>query len=255
MCILFIALNQHPKYPLIITANRDEYFERPTQASHYWEYSPTLLAGRDLQAGGTWLGVNQQREFAALTNLRDMNLIKEHARSRGELVQTYLNHAHENFPQWLTAQVDHFNPFNLIWGNQEQLFVFNSVQKVAEPVSDGFHSISNGYLDDYWVKMSQGTQRLKQYVQHHDNLVADELVQMLHDTTPAADELLPNTGVDRSIEKTLSSIFIPATPFNSGLYGTRSSAVLLFSESQLSFTEYVYQVDGRVQSQQSFLIE
>lgn len=254
MCILFIALNQHPKYPLIITANRDEYFERPTQAAHYWEDAPELLAGRDLQAGGTWLGVNQQREFSALTNLRDMRLLKQSVRSRGDLVPNYLQHTHEDYAQWLCSQTEQYNPFNLIWGNAQKLHVFNSVKSVVEPVSDGFHSISNGYLDDYWVKMSQGTQRLKQYVQNHENLVADELVQMLHDTTPAADESLPDTGVEQRTEKVLSSIFIPATPFSSGLYGTRSSAVLLFSNQQLSFTEYTYNAAGQVQSQQSFLV-
>ena len=233
MCILFIAKNSHPDYPLIIAANRDEYFARPTEAPHWWPESPQLFAGKDAQAGGTWMGHNRQQRLAAITNLRRPDLMQAGARSRGELVTRFLTlktdttaEAIEEFSEFLIAQSEHYNPFNLLYGDAETLMVFNSVSRKPQLLNDGIHSISNGMLDEQWPKMQRGVNALGAYVKTMQILESEQLMALLQDTTLAAESELPDTGIPKSFEQVLSSIFIPPSELTGGLYGTRSSSVL-----------------------------
>lgn len=233
MCILFIAKNSHPDYPLIIAANRDEYFARPTEAPHWWPETPELFAGKDVQAGGTWMGYNRQQRIAAITNLRRPDLIQANARSRGELVTRFLAlhtdttaEAIEEFSEFLIADSEHYNPFNLLYGDAETLMVFNSVSRKPQRLNDGIHSISNGMPDEQWPKMKRGIHALETHVKTMQTLETAQLMALLQDQTLAAENELPDTGIPKSFEQLLSSIFIPPSELTGGLYGTRSSSVL-----------------------------
>ena len=159
MCILFIAIEQHPKYPLIICANRDEFHQRPTQAMHVWQQSK-ILAGKDLQAGGTWLGLSSKGKFAALTNFRKFPLNEEAKKSRGDLVLQALASTENNLSEELAQQASQYHGFNLIHGSLNQLYCYDSVNNQCHELSKGVHSICNGALDDIWPKMARGEKLL-----------------------------------------------------------------------------------------------
>ena len=246
MCVLFIAWQVHPDYPLIIAANRDEYFERSTAPLAHWQEQP-IVAGRDLAAGGTWFGVGKQGRVAGLTNVRRPDLIQPHKRSRGELVVQYLSGLEVGaFDTWLIDNAQHYNPFNLLMGSSQQLWTFNSLSARIEPLPAGFHSISNGALDDIWPKMARGTKALQAYIETTPQLAPEPLLALLHDPQTAPYDQLPQTGVPVEYEYLLSSIFIPATPFPQGLYGTRSSSVLLYSHTHYQLIEQTYNEQGKV---------
>lgn len=246
MCVLFIAWQMHPDYPLIIAANRDEYFERSTAPLAPWADEP-LLAGRDLAAGGTWFGLGQGGQVAGLTNIRRPDLIQPHKRSRGELVVRYLAGIEESaFQTWLSIEAQHYNPFNLLFGSLNQLWTFNSLSRQIEPLQAGFHSISNGALDDIWPKMARGTQAMQRHITSDEHLTAASLLDLLRDTELAPYEQLPQTGVAAEYEYLLSSIFISPATFPQGLYGTRSSTVLMYSHTHYQLIEQSYNEQGKV---------
>lgn len=251
MCILFIAVEQHPQYPLILAANRDEFHSRPSHAAHFWGDAPQVLAGRDLQAGGTWFGVSKTGQIAAVTNLRLPELIRADARSRGELVARYLrgDEPPEQFRDFVANKFCEFNPFNLLFGDTAQLYVFSSLTPVFKPLTPGFHSISNGTPDDYWPKMSRGVNLLKRCILQSGELDVEQLAAVMRDETQAADSALPATGISRADEKWLSSIFISGDQ-----YGTRATSLLLCQPQRIRLVEYNYRADGSLADTQSFTI-
>ncbi|NKB75568.1 MAG: hypothetical protein GKR96_00665 [Gammaproteobacteria bacterium] len=255
MCILFIALNQHPLFPLIIAANRDEYFSRPSKNMHYWADKPDILAGRDLLKGGSWLGVNRAGGFCAVTNFRTAQPMNPKAVSRGALIDHYLsaskassrNH-HENFISHLNRDYAQYNPFNLVFGNAQALWAFSSQTGSHIPLKNGFHSISNGELDQPWPKMSQGVNQLTSLISDKASGVSFKtLNQIMTNQTQAHDDQLPNTGIELEKEKMLSSIFIRGEQ-----YGTRTTSVLLYSLNQIDIQETNYDTSGKVTDQQNF---
>jgi uncharacterized protein with NRDE domain len=255
MCILFIAIGQHSDYPLIITANRDEYFARASDPMHYWPDHPEILAGRDRQAGGTWLGVNQQGRFAAVTNYRSSAKLNSDARSRGELVTRFLNSGTnrqelDEFNQFLASENHYYNPFNLIYGDQKSLFAWSHTEANWYTLKPGFHSVSNGPIDQHWPKMSRGVEKLTGYIRASDVIEPDRLLQIMHDTTQANVSQVPETGIDTSREQQLSSIFVRGTD-----YGTRTTTLLLFSSSQIELTEYNYGSDGDTSCANKFIVK
>lgn len=251
MCILFIAIEQHPQYPLIIAANRDEFFARPSRSAHFWDDAPDVLAGRDMQAGGTWLGINKAGQIAAVTNLRMPELIRTDARSRGELVARYLrgDDTPEQYRDFIASQHSAFNPFNLLFGDASQLFVFSSLAPGFTPLTPGFHSISNGMPDDYWPKMSRGVELLEQCILQPGELDVAQLAAVMQDKTQANDDILPATGISRTDEKHLSSIFISGTE-----YGTRTTSLLLCEPGRTRLVEYNYLAAGVLADEQSFVL-
>ncbi len=251
MCILFLAINQHPDHPLIICANRDEFYARPTLGVHFWPTKPHLLAGQDLQAGGSWLGINTLGTFAAITNIRTGNKQSSTKKSRGELVTLALEPNSSVDINWLKKHSDEYNPFNLIYGQLDQLNCFNSLLKQQTALSSGFHAISNGSLDDVWPKMAKGESRLEQIVSSNQTIKIDELLAILKDSTQAEDPLLPNTGIPIEWERKLSSIFI-----NTSEYGTRSSGILLQNKNgEVEFIELTYDTNGNNGEQNSFTLD
>ncbi len=252
MCILFIAVDTHPRYPLIIAANRDEYRDRPSAYMHHWQGEHGIVAGRDRRAGGTWFGVNACGRVAAVTNHRAAGLATtgQAKQSRGELVARFLRNTESvaEYGEFLRDQNQDFSPFNLIYGAAGRLHYFSNTEplnpaSINHALGGGFHSISNGTIDDQWPKMSRGVALLKACIATHFDSTAEpfaaQLAQVMKDQTTAADHLLPNTGITRDREKHLSSIFISGAE-----YGTRATTLLLGDGARFDLYEYNYVADG-----------
>lgn len=245
MCILFIAVKQHPDYPLIICANRDEFHQRPTQPMHWWQ-SEKILAGKDLQAGGTWLGLSASGRFSALTNYRQPAKYDADKRSRGELVINALHNNNEKTLHTLKNEFNLYNGFNLIYGDLNNLYAFDSVNHTVKALDKGFHSVCNGALDDIWPKMLSGIQQLKQLTTQSD-INIENLFTLMRDRT-TTDEPLPNTGLSKTLETLLSSIFIASAD-----YGTRSTTLILQdNHNQVKVFEQSYNVGGEYINREYF---
>ncbi len=250
MCILFIAVKQHPQYPLIIAANRDEFYRRPTKPSGFWAGLDGVLAGKDEQAGGTWMGVSHSGKVAALTNIRAPQTLMENARSRGELVLDYLveNVADTAYLAHLRKSAEAYNGYNLLYGNWHDLKVYNNHTDTLEPLQSGFYGLSNADLNSPWPKINAGVQALEQHCQSQDELDCETLFQLLRDESKAEDHLLPSTGVPYQWEKQLSSIFI-----NTPEYGTRSSTLLLVDrDAHVTWHERSYDEEATVTANKTY---
>jgi len=224
MCLILIAWHAHPRYPLVIAANRDERFARPTAAAQFWSDAPEILAGRDLTAGGTWMGVTRRGRFAALTNFREPEGKRADAPSRGELVRNFLAEtlSAEAYLASLEDKADLYNGFNLVCGTlDEGLWHFSNRQASrAMPLSPGIFGLSNHLLDTPWPKVAQGKSALAAAI---EALPADRpLFELLADDRIHEDDRLPRTGISLDWERILSAAFVRAPN-----YGTRSSTVLL----------------------------
>lgn len=254
MCILFFAVNQHKDYPVIICANRDEFHQRPTEAMHWWQ-QPEILAGKDLQAGGSWLGLNKQGRFAALTNFRQPLADTSNKKSRGELVVNAIANTSERDAVWsqtLQQQVHNYQGYNLIYGDLNKLYCFNSTNQVVNQINDGFHSVSNGALDDIWPKMALGIANLQDEIslmnKAGNSLNIERLFDLMTNQQQATTEKLPQTGIPQSWEQLLSSIFIVSPD-----YGTRSTTIItLDSKNNVTVYEKNYDNTGRSVSASNF---
>lgn len=255
MCILFFAIKKHPQYPIIICANRDEFHQRPTQAMHWWPKKDDrneILAGKDLQAGGTWLGVNQQGRFSALTNFRQPDLLDQNKKSRGDLVLQALTKHDERMTEQLEKSANNYNGFNLIFGQLNNLFCFDSVSKKFQALSSGFHSLCNGALDDIWPKMALGQSQLIEEVNTLPNqaLDIDALFRIMQNNKQAKRDSLPKTGVSLDLEQLLSSIFIVSEK-----YGTRTTNIITQdNEGLISVYDRSYNEQGICIKEQKFSI-
>lgn len=251
MCILFIAVEQHPIFPLIIAANRDEFYPRPTQESHFWHDHKNLLAGKDLQAGGTWMGVNTEGGIAALTNIRNPEKHdNELSTSRGHIVSSYLlgDTPESNYIQNLKTSRNTYNGYNLLFGKWNQLQVYNNHDDSLQKLTPGFYGLSNADLNSPWPKINSGVSALETYCSENADLDVEQLFALLMDETKADDSELPNTGVPYEWEKKLSSIFI-----RSEGYGTRSSTILTVDQNQrLSWYEHTFNDNKQVINTQYF---
>ena len=250
MCILFIAVKQHPNYPLIIAANRDEFHKRPTMSSHFWENQANLLAGKDLIAGGSWMGINKNGKIAALTNIRAPGKEREHAISRGELVANYLKEDFSEQDYLATLQTSHenYNGYNLLFGDVNNLQVYNSFENTSYGLINGVYGLSNASLNSPWPKLDAGRKALADYCRQSGDLHYEHLFDLLKNDEAASDEELPKTGVPIDWERKLSSIFI-----SSDDYGTRSSTILLVdNEMQCLWEERSFDASTNMTEQKEF---
>jgi uncharacterized protein with NRDE domain len=238
MCLLLLALQQHSKYKLILAANRDEFYDRPTTPLEFWESNPDLLAGRDLKAGGTWLGTTRTGRLAAITNYRDPAHAIEHASSRGKLVLDFLR---KKVPatEYLEriASVEHqYNGFNLVLGSVSELFWHSNRSDGMKRLTKGIYGLSNHLLDTPWPKLKRAKRGFREVIGAGGKILPEELFRVLSDLTLPPDDDLPDTGVGLEWERILSPVFI-----SSPVYGTRSSSVILVDhENQVQFTERTY---------------
>ena len=224
MCLVVLGLNAHPLYPLVVAANRDERLDRPAQPAGFWGEPEGLLAGRDLEAGGTWMGVTRAGRFAALTNVRDPRSFEPAAPSRGGLVVRFLEGTDDPVPhlRLLAAEPVRRNGFNLLAGSGGRLAWFSNAGGEPREVEDGVHAVSNALLDTPWPKVRRSAARLARVLARGDAIDPEELFELLGDREPAPDDELPATGVGLAAERVLSSPFIVSPD-----YGTRGSTLLV----------------------------
>lgn len=224
MCLVLIALNSHPDYALIVAANRDEFYDRPTAPAGFWEDVPAVLAGRDLKAGGTWLGIDRRGRFAAVTNYRQGRREAAAPRSRGHLVSDFLT-MDIGAPQAIErarADARLYNGFNLIAGDVCELLYFSNREGRARTLGSGVYGLSNHLLDTPWPKVTSTRSALGALLSGDPSELTDGLFALLSDRSRPADEELPRTGIGLEWERLLSSAFVV-----SSRYGTRSSTVVL----------------------------
>jgi uncharacterized protein with NRDE domain len=230
MCLILIASRIHPDYPLIIAANRDEFYNRPTAPLDFWDDHPEILAGRDLQGNGTWLGVSRNGRIAAVTNYRDPRSDKPGALSRGLLVSHFLMGSQS--PEIYIERVGHagnlYNGFNLVAGDVNKLRWFSNVTMTSSILDPGIHAICNHLLDTPWPKLEKAKSGLLDIINENRNIDPETIFQLLSDTSVPPDEYLPDTGIGLEWERMLASIFV-----QSDVYGTRSSSIILYNNNGL----------------------
>ncbi len=232
MCLIIFAYQSDPRFPLVVAANRDEIFARPTNQSALWtdgESGQQILSGRDKQAGGTWLGITQSGRFAAVTNIRDPSRTERRAPSRGDLTREYLagNDSPQQYCKRLTESYDQFAGYNLLVGDSNSLLYANNREKKVWEVEPGVHGLSNGLLNSSWPKIEKGKTRLQALMKQPEGLTTDALIAMMGDRSQAQDADLPDTGIGIEIERKLSSAFI-LNPKRD--YGTLCSTALIVDQ-------------------------
>lgn len=238
MCLILLAYRVHPRYPLILAANRDEFYHRPTVPAAFWESEPQLLAGRDLKSGGTWLGISRTGRIAALSNFRDPGSVRENTPSRGGLVTDFLlgNMPPAEYLKILRQRSQDYNGFNIIFGNRKNLFVYSNRGNVPPLLPPGIHGLSNHLLDTPWPKVTLGKKALAEILTHGKQPAVEEIFALLADCSLPEDSLLPDTGVGLETERLLAPLFISGPT-----YGTRSSTLIMIDENALvTFSERTY---------------
>jgi len=221
MCLCLFAINEHDEFPFILIANRDEFRKRPAAKAAFWEDNPNVLAGRDLEGMGTWLGANKFGKIAFLTNYRHPDFFGRKGPTRGSLVSNFLI-GDENGESYLKSieNTEVYNGFNLVVGTSEKLFYYSNVENEIKEIDSGIHGLSNAFLDTSWPKVDDGKSKLKTAIET-DMLDSESLFSILHDSSFAKSEELPQTGVGPELEKVLSAKFI-----NTPDYGTVCSTVV-----------------------------
>jgi len=223
MCLILFAYNIHPEYPLVLAANRDEFYRRQSLPAHWWQDHPDILAGKDLDGGGTWMGISRSGRLAAVTNVREGVPREGTYRSRGELPLTCLNNTtvEDRLTDLLMSVKDAYRGFNLLFGTLKKLYFFSNRNNTVQQLEPGIHGLSNASLNTPWPKVRQGKEQLALLL---NQPVPDvqALFDLLADDRTVPDHHLPETGVDLEWERLLSAIHIRSED-----YGTRSSSVLM----------------------------
>ncbi|HKJ94554.1 MAG TPA: NRDE family protein [Gammaproteobacteria bacterium] len=242
MCLLLMAVDEHPGFPLVVAANRDEFHERPTEPADWWPDRP-LLGGRDLRAGGTWFAVDRLGRFAAVTNVRDpARRLVDPPASRGELpVRALESGADDRTVESLRDGMERYDGFNLIFGGAGGVFWLSNRGGTAGRLASGVHGLSNHLVDTPWPKVTRGRAALAAQLQRQQLDDPEPFFDLLYDRRTAPDADLPDTGVGLPLERRLSPLFIVGET-----YGTRCSTVLLVStEGRVTFAERRFDPDGR----------
>ncbi|UCG38156.1 MAG: NRDE family protein [bacterium] len=242
MCLVLVAYRCHPRYPLIVAANRDEFYRRPTRQAGFWDDHPEVLAGRDLKHGGTWMGITRSGRFATVTNYRQAAGHMDHALSRGLMVRDYLVGGTQaaSFAEGINSRKDAYNGFNLLLGDMEGLLYLSNRKQGPEKVSHGVHALSNHLLDTPWPKVVRSLEAFQRAILNPDLRDKGPLLEVLADRTPAPDEELPETGFGTEWERILSPVFIVSES-----YGTRTStAITVDRNARVSFEERSFRYPG-----------
>ena len=253
MCLIAFALGQNPHFPLVVAANRDEFFRRPTAAMDWWttESGTRVLAGRDLLSGGTWLAINARGDVSAVTNVRDG--AQEAGRiSRGELPLRALTDSRQHLGAYLPDMADQFSGFNLVHLTTEEGWYFSN--RDAHPgrhIHRGVYGLSNHLLQTPWPKLLRLRQAAGEAIAAADRdaeTLHKTLISLLQDSTPTPDHLLPETGVSLETERFLSSPFIVGSD-----YGTRATTVVSVSATgEIKVTEQSWGPDAQTGERRQF---
>ena len=235
----FFFIPNDPRHRLVVAANRDEFLSRPTAPLDFLDKEKTILAGRDLQGGGTWLGITARGKFVAITNYREPTVNRADAPSRGEILMNYLTSELDagQYLRSLVASGDRYNGFNLIIGDSEELYYYSNKSAAPQLLAPGFYGLSNHLLDVPWPKVVRGKELLRPHMVETTRIDAVQLFAALKDKHHPPDEQLPDTKVGLGWERLLSTIFIDGAD-----YGTRSSAVItVTNEGCINFSEKTMQ--------------
>lgn len=238
MCLLFVAYNLSSRYRFVIAANRDEFFDRPTAPLDYLDGKKSILGGRDLQGGGTWLGVSRDLRFGAITNYRDTIAVKSDAPSRGEIVYNYLGgqKTGSDYLKDLSHKANCYAGFNVVFGDRRGLFYYSNKSGDVRQLGEGFYGLSNHLLDTPWPKVTRGKYFLQPCMVTESPVDVERIFELLRDDAQPEDKVLPDTGVGLSLERLLAPIFICGEG-----YGTRSSAIITVThEGEVHFSEKTY---------------
>lgn len=248
MCLCLFAINESEEFPLILIANRDEFRKRPTAKVDFWPDHPSILAGRDLEGMGTWLGVSTEGRIAFLTNYRHPDFFNRKGPTRGSLVSNFLK-GDKDAEVYLRsiANPEAYNGFNLVVGTPERLFYYSNVENEIKAIDSGIHGLSNAFLNTPWPKVDDGKVKLKTAVET-SMLEPDALFSILNDSSFARPEDLPQTGVGPELEKVLSAKFI-----NTPTYGTVCSTVVQVDRNgRFHFHERGFDAEGKETYQVNF---
>jgi len=229
MCLILFGFRAHRHFPLVVAANRDEHYSRPAAPAGFWTDRPDIYAGRDLEKGGTWMGINTNGRFAAITNYREGRPGPAASRSRGELVSNFLTGSQSTADFFAAAaqSANDYNPFSMIAGDLDALSFYSNRGTGIHSITPGIHGLSNHLLDTPWPKVVAGTAAMSTTCDLVDpDAISATLFAALAERSSAQDMQLPDTGISRQRERELSPPFISGEH-----YGTRTSTVMLVHAS------------------------
>ena len=226
MCLILFAYKIHPEYKLILAANRDEFYQRPTREAHWWSGNSTFLAGKDLKGKGSWMGINKLGKWAALTNYREVGQELENAPTRGTLVTDYRRQTIEgaSYIRQVKNAGSRYNGFNLLVGDEDQIWHYSNRAKRPQRLTPGIYGLSNHLLNTPWPKVMTGKEGLRNWIDGK-NKSFEELFSLLQMDRIAPDDQLPHTGVSLEWERRLSAMFIKSPE-----YGTRVSTIMTINQ-------------------------
>ena len=256
MCLLVLAWQVHPRYRLVVAANRDEFHDRPSAPLGHWSIGASeILGGRDLRAGGTWLALDARRRFGVVTNYRDLARSHPDAPSRGVLVPQFLAGQADpgSYLAALEGEAGRYSGFNLLLSDATTLwYAGNRATPFARPLAPGIHALSNHLLDTPWPKLARVRRAFEAWIDADPTPPIEALLAMLADRTPAsADEALPETGLAPEWERVLSAPFVLDPR-----YGTRSSTLVLLEPSGAGlFFERRFDAEGRASGDSACTLE
>ena len=221
MCLAFIALDAHPRHPLIVVTNRDEEYARPREPAQHWPERPGLFAGRDLRRGGSWCGVNTRGEVALITFVREARTEKRPIRSCGEMIVDFLSEGRSPllFLAELMRREQEYHGFNLVLGSPDAIYHYSNRGQGITKLTPGVHGVSNALLNTPWPKVEWGKQRLAELLRDEE-LHPDAAFAMMANKTRAKLNDLPTTGRSAETELLLSSLFVTAPEFGEGTLAT-----------------------------------
>ncbi|MEO9966462.1 MAG: NRDE family protein [Reichenbachiella sp.] len=250
MCLILFSWKSHPDYDLILTANRDEFYNRPALPAHRWPEHLELIAGKDLTGGGTWMGITAQGRMAALTNYRDPENINPTAPSRGALTKDFLTSqvSPESYLEALRSEKKAYNGFNLLVGDNKSLWYYNNINHEVSELAPGVYGLSNALLNNSWPKVDEGRKAIHQ-LQSMSELSTQELLNVVQNKALAPDKTLPATGVPLEWERALSAMHITMDG-----YGTRCSTAILKSQEKIHFSEWTHPLVGQKEDQVDFIL-
>ncbi|MBW2491699.1 MAG: NRDE family protein [Deltaproteobacteria bacterium] len=248
MCLILLSYETHPKYRMVLAANRDEYYSRPTAPIAFHDDLSDVLGGRDLKHHGMWLGITRFGRLAAITNYRDPGTDISNAPSRGFLVRDFLSGkaSPETYLEYVKSIGHRYNGFNLLVGDRFELFYYSNRGNHIKKLKPGIYGLSNHLMDTPWPKIAKGKSDLGQLLNGQENIDPEDIFDILKDGSFPPDSMLPDTGVDLEWERILSPLFI-----TSDIYGTRSSSIIFIERNgMVTFLERTFIPDAGVSKEE-----
>lgn len=247
MCLVLFSYQPDSHMPLVVAANRDEFYARPARSAHLWSDVPGLLAGRDLSAGGTWLGISMRRRFATVTNFAEDSPTEDAPCSRGALVDGFLNASSSAHEFAADIHGPDYRGYNLLLWDGEHL-VYTSNRGTTQDLEAGTYGLANAELGAAWPKVTAGIAALDDVLARSTDPGA--LLSILADETVPPDDALPRRGRPIELERRVAPVFLRGDE-----YGTRASTAVIVRTDGFEFAEQEFQAGGRPGSLSEFRFE